>query len=161
MPTHKKIINQIILTNLCVALVIPFNIVLDSKEILGEFVSYEIFFSYINLFVLINIIALIFFLLINFLTYKFNKKLNKSFLLLVTFIFLWVFFCGVFFPVVGIHDPFLSLNYTIRLRYILLFKIIFVAFLLFYFEKSKYKKIFYKFISIYILVQGNFFMDIF
>jgi len=153
MPTHKKIINQIILTNLCIALVIPFNLVLDSKEYLGEFISYKIFFSYINLFILINIIALIFFLLINFLTYKFNKRLNKSFLLLVTFIFLWIFFNGIFFPVVGIHDPFFNLNYTIRLRYILLFKIIFIAFLLFYFEKSKYKKIFYKFISIYILIN--------
>ena len=156
MSTNKEIITQIILTNLCIALVIPFNLLLDSldsRKYLSEFVSYEIFFSYINLFVLINIIALIFFLLINFLTYKFNKKLNKSFLLLVTFIFLWVFFYGIFFPVVGIHDPFLNLNYTIRLRYILLFKIIFVAFLLFYFEKSKYKKIFYKFISIYILIN--------
>ena len=153
MPTHKKIINQIILTNLCVALVIPFNIVLDSKEILGEFVSYKIFFSYINLFILINIIALIFFLLINFLTYKFNKKLNKSFSLLIAFVFLWVFFNGIFFPAVGTHDPFFNLNYTIRLRYILLFKIIFVTFLVFYFEKSKYKKIFYKFISIYILIN--------
>ena len=97
MYTHKKIINLIILTNLCIVLVIPFNLVLDSKNSLGEFVSYKIFFSYINLFILINIIALIFFLLINFLTYKFNKKLNKSFFLLIAFIFLWVFFNGIFF----------------------------------------------------------------
>lgn len=153
MSTHKKIINQIILTNLCISLVIPFNLVLDSKEILGEYISYKIFFSYINLFILINIIALIFFLLINFLTYKFNKKLNKFFLHLITFIFLWVFFVGFFFPVVGVHDSFLNLNYNIRLQYILLFKVIFVTFLVFYFEKSKYKKIFYKFISIYILMN--------
>jgi hypothetical protein len=153
MSTHKKIINQIILTNLCISLVIPFNLVLDSKEILGEYISYKIFFSYINLFILINIIALIFFLLINFLTYKFNKKLNKFFLHLITFIFLWVFFVGIFIPVVGVHDSFLNLNYNIRLRYILLFKVVFVTFLVFYFEKSKYKKIFYKFISIYILMN--------
>ena len=150
MSTHKEIIKQITLTSLCIALVIPFNLVLDAKNDLGEFLSYKTFFPYINLFILINIIALIFFLLINFLTYNFNKKLNKSFLLLITFIFVWVFFSGIFFPVVGAHDPFLNINYNIRLRYILLFKIIFVAFLFFYFERSKYKKIFYGFISIYI-----------
>ena len=153
MSTYKKIINQITLTNLCIALVIPFNLVLVSKESSVEFVSYKLFFSYINLFVLINIIALIFFFLINFLTHRFNKKLNKSFLLFISFIFLWVFFTGLFFPVTGAHDPFLNLNYTIRLRYLVLFKIIFVAFLLFYFEKSKYKKIYYGFISIYILIN--------
>jgi len=151
MPNHKKIISQIILTNLCIFLVIPFNLVLDTRT--DEFVSYKLFFSYINLFVLINIIALIFYLLINYLTYKFNKKLNKSFLLLVTFIFLWVFFAGVFFPAVGTHDAFFNLNYTIRLKYILIFKTIFVIFLVFYFEKSKYKKIFYNFISVYILIN--------
>ena len=122
MYTHKKIINLIILTNLCIVLVIPFNLVLDSKNSLGEFVSYKIFFSYINLFILINILALIFFLLINFLTYKFNKKLNKFFLHLITFIFLWVFFVGIFIPVVGVHDAFLNLNYTIRIRNIVFFK---------------------------------------
>lgn len=153
MSAHKESINQIILINLCIALVIPFNLALDSKENVGEFISYKIFFSYINLFILINIIALIFFLLINFLTYKFNKKLNKSFLLLITFIFLWVFFVGFFSPVVGVHDQFLSLTYNIRLRYILVFKIIFVIFLVFYFEQSKYKKIYYRFISIYILIN--------
>jgi len=126
---------------------------LDSKNRLGEFVSYKILFSYINLFILINIITLIFFLLINFLTYRFNKKLNKSFFLFIAFIFLWVFFNGIFFPVDGTHGPFFNLNYTIRLRYILLFKIIFITFLVFYFEKSKYKKIFYTFISIYILIN--------
>ena len=73
--------------------------------------------------------------------------------IIIAFIFLWVFFVCIFIPVVGVHDSFLNLNYNIRLRYILLFKIIFVAFLFFYFEKNKYKKIFYTFISIYILIN--------
>ena len=46
MSTHKEIIKQITLTSLCISLVIPFNLVLDAKNSLGEFVSYKTFFSY-------------------------------------------------------------------------------------------------------------------
>jgi len=152
-PTVNENLIKIILINLTIIILLPFNLILDDQSLELDLVAFQIFFSYLFFFLISSIISIFLFYGVNFITSKAGKSLNKYFLLLISFFFIWIIINGIFLPVVGEHDAFFNLNYSIRLRYLLLIKIIFTLIFLIFFEKSKYKKKILKFFSFYILLN--------
>ena len=149
-PTVNENLIKIILINLTIIILLPFNLILDDQSLELDLVAFQIFFSYLFFFLISSIISILLFYSIDFITSKVGKSLNKYFLLLISFFFIWILINGIFLPVVGEHDAFFNLNYSIRLRYLLLIKIIFALIFLIFFEKSKYKKkslIFFRYMS--------------
>ena len=139
-PTVNENLIKIILINLTIIILLPFNLILDDQSLKLDLVAFQIFFSYLFFFLISSIISIFLFYGVNFITSKVGKSLNKYFLLLISFFFIWIIINGIFLPVVGEHDAFFNLNYSIKLRYLLLIKIIFALIFLIFFEKSKYKK---------------------
>ena len=141
---------KILLINLTIIIVLPFNLILINKSYISELFSSNVFISFCVLLIFTFLVSGIFFFILNFITLRINKNVNNLFLYLISFSFIWIVINGVFLPVVGEHDAFLNLKYSIRLRYILLIKLIFILFLLIYLVKFKKELLFLKFCSIYI-----------
>lgn len=158
-PTVNENLIKIILINLTIIIILPFNLLLDDLSLKLDLVTFQIFFSYLFFFLIGSIISIFLFYSIDFITSKVGKSLNKYFLLLISFFFIWILINGIFLPVVGEHDAFFNLNYSIRLRYLLLIKIILALIFVTFFEKSKYKKKILNFFSLYVLLNVLYIMS--
>jgi len=158
-PTVNENLIKIILINLTIIIILPFNLLLDDLGLKLDLVTFQIFFSYLFFFLISSIISIFLFYSIDFITSKVGTSLNKYFLLLISFFFIWILINGIFLPVVGEHDAFFNLNYSIRLRYLLLIKIILALIFVIFFEKSKYKKKILNFFSLYVLLNVLYIMS--
>ena len=143
---------QVILINLIIFVILPFNLVLDKSYNLRENLSFDIFLMSLNLFLVFSIIFILIIFLLNFLLSLINIK-QKLIHNTIFFILVWTFFIGFFFPVTGEHDPFLSSFFSIRLRYIFLLKLFLILLIVIYITKKNYLKKFQFFFSLYILIN--------
>ena len=141
---------KILIINLSVILVIPFNLILINKNFIPQLFDSSVLFSFIIFFFIFLFASLIIFIFLNNITIIINRYLNRIFLFLLSFIFFWIIINGIFVPAVGEHDPFLNLKYSLKLRYILVLKIIFVLSFLYFVRKYKKEFLFIKFSLIYI-----------
>ena len=134
---------NLLLTTLLVIVVIPLNLAISSDH------AYTIeLFVYLILAALILSLILIFLFLI--IKIPFKPNIYST---IVEFLLLWIFIIGIFFPVSGLPGPFLNLDLTVRLRYIILFKIVlFFLFYLFLITKDK-KKYFFRFVYFFIFTN--------
>ena len=110
----------------------------------------ELFISLILVALILSLILIVFSILIISIPPKYNIYSVYSFI--VGFILLWLFVMGIFSPVTGIPGPF-SLDLSVRLRYIILFKVVF-SFLFYFFLIKKIKIIIFLFF-IYFFVLIN------
>ncbi len=131
---------KIILINFTIIVILPFNLLINEKNNGINIIKLDVLFSYLFFFLIITFLSIIIFKLVNFITLKINKIINYIFLIFISFLFFWILLNGIFLPVVGEHDAFFNLKYSIRLRYILILKLIFVLILLFFYEKINIKR---------------------
>jgi len=108
---------KILIINLSVILVIPFNLILINKNFIPQLFDSSVLFSFIIFFFIFLFASLIIFVFLNNITIIINRYLNRIFLFLLSFIFFWIIINGIFVPAVGEHDPFLNLKYSLKLRY--------------------------------------------
>ena len=146
---------KIILINFTIIVILPFNLLINEKNNGINIIKLDVLFSYLFFFLIITFLSIIIFKLVNLITLKINKIINYIFLIFISFLFIWILLNGIFLPVVGEHDAFFNLKYSIRLRYILILKLIFVLILLFFYEKIKIKRKILNFFLIYLTL--NFF----
>ena len=141
--------------NFLIIVVIPLNlnktINIKSNNIAEGAYSAELLISLILSAVILSLILIFFSFLISKIAIKFNVYSIYSFL--IGFLLLWIFLTGNFFPVSGLPGPFLNLDLSLRLRYIILLKIVLI-FLIYLFLVFKDKKnFFFRLIYFYVLVN--------
>ena len=144
---------EIILINLTVILIIPFNLIYSEKKLLFEYTSYEYFFTYLNLFILLCAISLSIYYILSYLIIKVNESFYKYLTFFISFIFYWIMINGLFLPLVGEADPFFYLDYSIRLRYIFLIKLSLILLLSIYVTKFNYKNLALRFTSTFLILN--------
>ena len=113
---------QLILINLSIFIILPFNLVVEKSNNLKEYLSFDFFILSFNIFIFFSILSiLIAYILKKFFSYRYLKKYNlvNNFII---FSLVWVFVIGFFFPVTGQHDPFLNSFFPIKLSIILKLK---------------------------------------
>lgn len=146
----KNIFNRLNLNLLTLSLLIIVTIPLNLSRSYNNIIYTDYFISLISASLILTLILIIFSILLFNIKNKFNIYSVYSFL--VGFLLIWVFIMGNFFPVSGIPGPF-SLDLSVRLRYIILFKIVF-AFLFYIFLIKKDKKnFFFRFIYFFVLAN--------
>ena len=148
----KNIFNRLNLNLLTLSLLIIVTIPLNLSRSYNNSIVYtaDFFISLISASLILALILIIFSILLFNIKNKFNIYSVYSFF--VGFLLIWVFIMGNFFPVTGIPGPF-SLDLSVRLRYIILFKIVF-AFLFYIFLIKKDKKnLFFRFIYFFVLAN--------
>ena len=89
-PTVNENLIKIILINLTIIIILPFNLLLDDLGLKLDLVTFQIFFSYLFFFLISSIISIFLFYSIDFITSKVGTSLNKYFLLLISFFFIWI-----------------------------------------------------------------------
>ena len=144
---------QLILINLSIFIILPFNLVVDKSNNLNEYLSFDIFILSFNIFIFFSILTvLIAYILKKFFSLDFFKKNNlvNNFII---FSLVWVFIIGFFFPVTGQHDPFLSSFFSIKFRYFLILKLLLILFITTFIIRKNLLKIFQFFLVLYLLAN--------
>jgi len=144
---------QLILINLSIFIILPFNLVVDKSNNLKEYLSFDFFIQSFNIFIFFSILTvLVAYILKNFFSLDFLKKNNfvNNF---IFFLLVWVFVIGFFFPVTGKHDPFLSSFFPIRFRYFLILKLLIILFITTFIIRKNLLKKFQFFLMLYLLAN--------
>ena len=97
-PTVNENLIKIILINLTIIIILPFNLLLDDLSLKLDLVTFQIFFSYLFFFLIGSIISIFLFYSIDFITSKVGKSLNKYFLLLISFFLFGFLLMEYFYP---------------------------------------------------------------
>ena len=145
---NKSLELNLILTILLIIIILPNNF----SNLQGYKLSLDIFVSLFIIFTLLSFLLILFLNLIK----TFFKKFKLPYFFLdgfIKFILLWVFLTGNFFPVTGEHDPFLNLSLPIGKKFEIILKFLLVLFVFFILEKKKFGKLFFRFISVFILIN--------
>lgn len=145
--SNDYIFKNLALIFISIFIVLPYNLVI--YEELDEFYNLQLLFTNISLL----IFSLLLSTLITFGSIYLFPKIKKKILFLSNFTLVWVFFIGYFFPITGGHDPFLSSLFSIRLRYIILFKTILILIFFLILEKKNLINLIRKFILLYISIN--------
>ena len=126
----SKLNLDLITISILTLVVIPLNLSRSSKVAY----NFELIFSLLLTAFLISLILIIFSFLVIKIFSRFNVSSLYSFL--VGFLLVWIFLTGNFFPVSGLPGPFLNLDLSLKLRYMILLKII-LFFLIYLFNLVK------------------------
>tara|TARA_B100000902_G_C27279237_1_gene900702 strand:+ start:117 stop:1865 length:1749 start_codon:yes stop_codon:yes gene_type:complete len=146
----KNIFNRLNLNLVTISLLIIVIIPLNLARSHNETYTSDLFISLISVALILSLILITFsILLINI-----NKKLNiySVYSFLVGLLLIWVFITGNFFPVSGIPGPF-SLDLSVRLRSIILFKIVFILLFYVFLIKKDKKNLFFQFVYFFVLAN--------
>lgn len=146
----SKLNLDLITISILTLVVIPLNLSRSSKVAY----NFELIFSLLLTAFLISLILIIFSFLVIKIFSRFNVSSLYSFL--VGFLLIWIFLTGNFFPVSGLPGPFLNLDLSLKLRYMILLKIIlFFSIYLFLIIKDK-KNYFFRFIYFFVIANTIF-----
>lgn len=146
----KNIFSRVNLNLFTICLLIIVVIPLNLSRTDNFTFTVEFFISLILIALILSLILITFSILIEKIIFKLNIYPAYSFV--IGFLLLWVFIVGNFFPVSGIPGPF-SLDISVRLRYLILFKLVLtILFYLFLIKKDK-KNYFLRFIYFYVLAN--------
>ena len=147
---------------LTIFILIPLDLIIKNFDLLFPFKKKFLAIYFMNVFLLISI---------NFFLYFFLKKFlnNKFFCGFLLFTLLWIILNGLFFPSIGEKSEWWNLISSIRLRYLIIFKLIFCILIFILILKNSFlrnniKKIFFvyfifilffSFINIFFLKQKS------
>ena len=146
----KNIFSRVNLNLFTICLLIIVVIPLNLSRTDNFTFTVEFFISLILIALILSLILITFSILIEKIIFRLNIYPAYSFV--IGFLLLWVFIVGNFFPVSGIPGPF-SLDISVRLRYLILFKLVLtILFYLFLIKKDK-KNYFLRFIYFYVLAN--------
>ena len=143
----NKIFSRLNLNLFTLSLLLIVTIPLNLSRISDYVYPLELFISLILIALILCLILIVFSILIINIPFKHNVY---SFI--IGFLLIWVFMMGNFFPVSGIPGPF-SLDLSVRLRYIILFKLVFSFLFYFFLIKKDKNNYFFRFIYLYVLAN--------
>lgn len=147
----KYLFNKLNLNLLTISILIIVNIPLNLSISSNNPYNLELLFSLILIALIISFILIFFSFLIIKLLSQYNIFPIYSFI--IGFILIWIFLTGNFFPVSGLPGPFLNLDLSLRLRYMIVLKIIlFFSFYIFLTIKDK-KNFFFRFIYFFVIAN--------
>jgi len=146
----NKIFNKLNLNLLTLSLLLIVIIPLNLSRTNDYIYPLELFISLILVALILSLILIVFSILIISIPPKYNIYSVYSFI--VGFILLWLFVMGIFSPVTGIPGPF-SLDLSVRLRYIILFKVVFSFLFYFFLIKKDKNNYFFRLIYFFVLIN--------
>ena len=138
--------------NLFVVVILIINIIPLNLSRTSNFTyNFEFFISLVSITLIIGCILSILSSFIILITKRFGAfSIYSSF---ISFILLWVFLTGIFFPVTGEHDPFFNLGLSINKKYLIILKFILVVFFYFLIKRIDKKNFFFRFIYFFALLN--------
>jgi len=150
---YNKILFNVLNLNLfiialLIIVIIPLNF---SRNALSAY-NLELFISLLSIAFILGGVLIVFSYLISIISLKFD--IYSIFSSLVSFLLIWIFITGIFFPVTGGSGPFLNLSLPIEKKYEII--LIGILIILFYFILKKKDKKNYFFRFIYFFVLTNF-----
>ena len=140
---------NLILINLLIFIIFPFNL----ANLENYTAQFNIFLSIFLIAIISSTFLIIFFYILKKIFTKFDIYIFHYFENFIKFSLLWIFLTGMFFPVTGDHDAFLNLSISLGGKFVIILKFLITILIFYILEKTKLSKIFFRFISIYLLIN--------